>query len=40
VAENAAISWTRHTLNGLEGCQKVGPGWAYCYTETRNARLL
>lgn len=39
MAENSSISWTKHTLNGWEGCQKVGPGCDHCYAETRNARF-
>lgn len=33
------ISWTDHTFNPWEGCQKVGPGCDHCYAETRNARF-
>lgn len=39
MAENSSIEWTDHTFNPWEGCQKVGPGCAHCYAETRNARF-
>ena len=39
MAENSAISWTDHTFNPWEGCQKVGPGCDNCYAEARNARF-
>ena len=38
MAENTEISWTDHTFNPWEGCQKVGPGCDNCYAEARNAR--
>jgi len=39
MAENSKISWTHHTFNPWEGCQKVGPGCDHCYAESRNARF-
>jgi protein gp37 len=39
MAENSEISWTDHTFNPWEGCQKVGPGCDNCYAEARNARF-
>lgn len=38
MAENSNISWTDHTFNMWEGCQKVGPGCDNCYAEARNFR--
>lgn len=33
------ISWTDHTFNAWEGCQRVSPGCENCYAEARNARF-
>ncbi len=38
MAENTEISWTDHTFNPWEGCQKISPGCDHCYAEARNAR--
>lgn len=39
MAENSKISWTHHTFNPWEGCQKVSSGCDHCYAEARNARF-
>ena len=33
------ISWTDHTFNAWEGCQRVSAGCENCYAEARNARF-
>jgi hypothetical protein len=30
---NRKIEWCDHTLNSWIGCQKVSPGYDYCYAE-------
>jgi protein gp37 len=32
-AENRKIEWCDHTLSSWIGCQKVSPGYDYCYAE-------
>lgn len=38
MGENSGISWTTHTFNAYEGCEKVSPGCKHCYAENRNNR--
>lgn len=33
MAENSAISWTRHTWNPVIGCSKISPACDMCYAE-------
>lgn len=39
MGETTGISWTDHSFNPWEGCQRVSPGCEHCYAETRNARF-
>lgn len=39
MGETTGISWTDHTFNPWEGCQRVSPGCEHCYAEARNARF-
>lgn len=39
MGETTGISWTDHTFNPWEGCQRVSPGCENCYAEARNARF-
>jgi protein gp37 len=36
MGENSEISWTNHTFNAWEGCEKVSAGCANCYAERRD----
>lgn len=38
MAEGTKISWTDHTFNPWQGCQKASPGCANCYAEPLAAR--
>jgi len=38
MAKNSGITWTDHTWNPWQGCQKVSPGCAHCYMYRDKAR--
>jgi protein gp37 len=39
MGQGTKIEWCDHTFNAWEGCQKVSPGCANCYAETRANRF-